>query len=110
MERSMHVKFPVFCDYDVEVVIADDAKKARTRRNKTYGVYGKNFSALHSYTGFGNSCIVLPRKDTTLVTVAHECYHAVEAIMFWAGVEDSECFAYHIGYLTDKVYKFVRRK
>ncbi len=47
MERSMHVKFPVFCDYDVEVVIADDAKKARTRRNKTYGVYDKNFSALH---------------------------------------------------------------
>lgn len=109
-ERSITIIFPVFNDYNIEIVVSSDAMKSRQKRNSVYGKYEGLFSALHSFNGLGNACIIFPEKNYGLVDVAHECCHAVHAMMDWASVEDQECLAYHMGYLTKQVYDFVRKK
>ena len=110
-ERSTLVVFPAFNDYNIEVVVAKDVKLARQKRDKTYGEYTGDFSALHSSDGLGQACIVLPENSPQkLVDATHECFHAVIALLEWSGVEDEETAAYHMGYLTNKVYDFVRSR
>ncbi len=111
MERSMHVKFPVFSNYDIEIVLATDQYKARSKYDKTYGVFDSPFHSLHSHNRAGKALLVFCQKNLNVSTMAHESFHAVSAMMEWAGVKfDNECMAYHIGYLTQKVYDFARSK
>jgi hypothetical protein len=106
-ERSITIVFPVLNNYNIEIVVAKDVAKARNERDDVYGPYSGHFAALHSHNGLGNACIVFPKDDLGLVDVAHECFHGVRAMMEWAGIEDEEAAAYHLGYLTKQVYDFV---
>lgn len=105
-ERITHVRFPVFSNYTVEVIVSDNPAESRANRSEKYGVYEKPFHALHTSTGCGDSCMFFP-KDADIGAVAHECYHAVSAIASWANVDDPEFMAYHLGYLVKAVHKFV---
>jgi hypothetical protein len=109
-ERSITIVFPIFNNYNIEVVVAKDVSKARNLREDVYGKYEDAFAALHSHNGLGNACIVFTEKDLGLVDVAHECLHAVRAMMDWASICDDECEAYHMGYLTKQVYDFVCKR
>jgi hypothetical protein len=109
-ERTKLIIFPAFNDYNIEIVVSNDVTKSRQKRNAVYGEYVGIFAALHSFNGLGNACIVFSEKNHGLVDVAHECCHAVHAMMDWASVEDQECLAYHMGYLTKQVYDFLVRK
>jgi hypothetical protein len=43
--------------------------------------------------------------------MAHESWHATKRMMEYVGVElDSETCAYHLGFLTGKIFRFVRNK
>ena len=109
-ERRTHVKFPVFQNYDIEVVVAKDPHRARKVRNHKYGVFPDKFYAIHAYNNNGSAVLIFP-PEVGVVVIAHECWHAVRAMMEWAGVSlDNECVAYHLGYLTQKVYDFVGRE
>jgi hypothetical protein len=105
-ERTKTVKFPVFSSYEVEIVLAQNPRTARTRRDRTYGVFEGVFHSLHSATGSGKSLIVLMERPK-VSEIAHETWHAVCAMMHWAGISfDNECMAYHIGFLTQQIYDF----
>ena len=109
-ERSIMVTFPVLNNYNIEVVIAKDTKKARHDRDGEFGVFEGVFHALHSFNKEGNALLVFP-QGVEVNTIAHECFHAVVAMMDWIGNDtNNECAAYHIGYLTQKVYDFVRSR
>lgn len=106
-ERRMFIRFPVFVNYEIEVVVAKNIYAARSKRDKVYGKFEDSFHALHSYNKKGNALLVFPR-DADLNCVAHECFHATVALMDWISNDASnECAAYHLGYLTQQVYKFV---
>ena len=110
-ERSTLVVFPAFNDYNIEIVVAKDVKKARQKRDSIYGEYTGDFSALHSSDGLGQACIILPEKSPQkLVDIAHECFHAIIGLLDWSGVADEETAAYHMGYLTNQVYEFVHSR
>jgi hypothetical protein len=109
-ERSITVVFPVFGNYSIEIVVAKDATKARKERDDVYGAFEGPFYALHSFNKEGNALLVFP-QGVKIGTIAHECFHAVIAMMDWIGNDASnECAAYHTGYLTQKVYDFVRSR
>ena len=109
-ERSKTITFPVFSDYSVEIVVAKDVIKARHKRDSIYGIFEGNFHALHSHNRLGKSLIVFPDNYKGISDIAHECCHAVQALMEWTSINDTECMAYIFGYLTQVVYDFVRVK
>ena len=44
-------------------------------------------------------------------TVAHECLHAVWAMVKWTGARlDEEIVAYHLGFLVGRVFEFAYKK
>jgi hypothetical protein len=109
-ERTKTFVFPVFLNYEIQVVVAQNVREARQKRNEIYGEHVGDFSALHSHNRIGNALIVFEEKSKDLVCVVHECYHAIRAMMCWANVDDEEASAYHLGYLTQQVYDFVCKK
>jgi len=52
---------------------------------------------------------ILMSPNVTPGTIAHECIHCISDIFYDRGVkcnlDDSENFAYHVGWLTDVAYK-----
>lgn len=52
---------------------------------------------------------ILMSPNVTPGTIAHECIHCIADIFYDRGVkcnlDDSENFAYHVGWLTDKAYQ-----
>jgi hypothetical protein len=109
-ERHDMVIFTVFNNYNIEIVVAKDVKKARQRRSAIFGEYNEEFSALHFHNGLGNACLIFPEKNMGIVDVAHECYHAVRAMMEWASITDEETPAYVMGYLMKQVFNFVKNR
>ncbi len=109
-ERSMYVRFPVFSDYDIEVVVAKDTRVARSKRNSRFGEFDGSFRALHSFNKKGSALLVFP-QGVNVGCISHECFHAVVAMLDWIDNDtNNECAAYHIGYLTQQVYDFVRTR
>ena len=109
-ERTDMVIFTVFNNYNIEIVVAKDVNDARKRRDALFGEFEGDFAALHCHNGIGNACLIFPEKNFGLVDVAHECYHAVRAMMEWASIIDEETPAYVMGYLTKQVYDFVKKR
>ena|ERR1035437_5667 len=110
-ERTSMVIFTVLNNYNIEIVVTKDVVESRKRRDFIYGEYdGEHAAAMHACNGLGAACIIFSEKHRGITDVAHECYHAVQAMMKWAEIHDSEAEAYHMGYLTKQVYDFVRSR
>lgn len=101
--RRTVIKFPVFNDYQVVVILSKDTKKT--------------CRALKADDGFCIACVIPGHRKSYLVlgpngrdadTVSHEASHVIEALFKWTGVKrDEEAFAYHLGYLTGRIHKFL---
>ena len=56
---------------------------------------------------YDNAIFLQP--DSTINTIAHECYHAIKSME--RGIHNmdggEEWFAYHLGYLTQQCYDFI---
>jgi len=104
------IEFPVFCGYVIHVEITSDIPKAllkypQTRKidmdNETQGL------AVHD-TDAPFSFIFLPH-NASVGDIAHESWHAVRRMMEYVGAElDNEAVAYHLGYMVQEIFKFVR--
>ena len=54
------------------------------------------------------SFVFLP-YSASVGSIAHESWHVVRRMMEHAGVElDNEAVAYHLGFLVNKIFRFVR--
>lgn len=110
-ERTSMVIFTVLNNYSIELVVTKDVVAARKRRDDIYGEDdSENAAAMHSCDGLGAACLIFSEEHRNITIVAHECYHAIRAMMKWAGIYDNEAEAYHMGYLTKQVYDFVRAR
>lgn len=113
-EKITTVRFPVFANYTVNIVITDDVVKSRKSRDAKLGepYDGVTAQAIHSWPldGQGSSWLFFT-QNVGAGTVAHECFHCVRRIMRWLGADiENEVVAYHLGYLVDKTWKSLKRK
>jgi hypothetical protein len=111
--RVKVIDFPVFGNYLVHVEVTSDPARSMAKYPVTRAALeqiGGDFGAgltIHDEDGC-MSFIFLP-YNPSVGTIAHEMWHAVKHMMETRGVElDSETTAYHLGYLVDHVFKFVR--
>lgn len=113
MKKTRHndyeekVVFSVWAGYTVHIIFTESLVSSRFARYTTAGSIDDQTSALHSCTGDGHSHLFLSPEASAEV-IAHEAFHAIWAILDWAGVEkyDNETLAYHLGHLVGHVSRF----
>jgi hypothetical protein len=107
------VEFPVFSDYIVHIEITSDIKesfkKYKYTRNLDMSLEDTQAVAVH-VENTGMSMIFLP-YNASVGTIAHESWHVIRRMMEYLGADqDNEMMGYHLGYLVQKVFNFMRGK
>lgn len=118
LNRVTTIEFPVFSNYIVHVEVTKDIKKAMQKYPSTQPVCNCDGSKMEGdndavtvHVSNENFSFIFLHPNCSVGTIAHECWHAVKGMMEYMGVElDSETVAYHLGYLVDKVFKFMKRR
>lgn len=104
------VTFPVWSNYKVHIVFSEDiAGSLRKRYGKKADPRAGEAGAMHRYDSDGHSHIFFKVGDAGTGTIAHECYHAVRAMMMsFADCDtmENETTAYHLGYLVSQATEF----
>lgn len=101
----------MYLDYTVHVVVTNDVIKSGRKRDQTLAEDAEA-EALHIYRKAECASYLVFNRNPDLGTVAHECYHCVYRLMRWVGadMDNNEIFAYHLGYLVNVVYTFLKPK
>jgi hypothetical protein len=114
--RITHVEFPVFCGYICHIEVTSDLKKSLLKYPETKKVAEEeevtsDAKALTVHAvNEAFSFIFLPH-NASVGDIAHESWHVVKHMMEHVGVKlDSETVAYHLGFLVNKVFCFLRRR
>jgi hypothetical protein len=100
------IKFPIFSHYKVHIIFSDDIRKSKKVR---YGSdeFADGASAVHCHDSDGHSHCIYDIGKSCTGTIAHESWHAVWAMLKWAGVEiENEVVAYHLGYIVQATTDF----
>jgi len=108
--RFIVVKFPVFSDFVIHVETTKNFDKTIKKYPDILDAAGDNedADALTVYDGNFTAFIFL-KPNASIEALADESWHAIRRMMIKMRVElDNEAVAYHLGYLVDKVFKFVR--
>jgi hypothetical protein len=107
------IKFPVFSDFTVHVEITDDIEKSIKKYSDIADLADDSDSeadAITIYAG-GKVCFVFLNPDASIGTAAHEAFHVVESMMKLVGIKlKGETPAYHIGYITERICKYLRKR
>jgi hypothetical protein len=111
--RVTHVEFPVFSGYIVHVEITSDPTKSLLKYPSTRDLveefdddFGEAFT-VHDTDG-GISMIFF-QHNASVGTIAHEAWHAIKQMMKICDVDlENEVVAYHLGYLVNEIFKFMR--
>lgn len=111
--RYTTIEFPVFSDFIIHFEVARDFKKAIKKYPGIADMSTEDDNdadALTIYDG-GQICFVFARPNASVGTLAHEAFHSVEHLLQRFGVKvEGEMAAYHLGYVVDKMFRFLRRK
>lgn len=103
--RRSLVRFPVFNDYRVHVILARDVQATARKLHADDGPCVAFF-----LPGEKQGWLVLGPKARDADTVSHEASHAVrELLRFHGAKNDEETFAYHLGFLVGRIHKFLER-
>jgi hypothetical protein len=109
LARITHIEFPVLSKYTVMVNVSKDIKKSILEFPGSDGECKDGVEAM-TFAQDEPLSIIFLTPSVSVGTIAHEAWHAVEAMMKFTGAEiESEMVAYHLGYLVDKIFKFVRK-
>lgn len=109
-EKTLKIDFPVF-GYTLNVVLTNCIDISRNKINNKVGVPESRFddcSGLHSYNKNDSEGFVFITASSPAGTIAHESSHAIYRMFTFYGVGfDDEAFAYHLGFVVDKVTAFM---
>ena len=95
--------------YRVRIIIAEDMRKAWDARFPTKRlVIGPDCGAFHHTFDDGESRLFFLIGDCQTGTIAHECMHAIYAMLEFinAGFKEEEFITYHLDYLVQTVQNF----
>lgn len=109
--RHTTIEFPVFSSYMVHVEVTSDLKKSMAKYPLTKVAvddYGDGDGVAIHVDKEGFSFIFL-RYNASVGDIAHESWHVVHRMMDFLGIElDHETAAYHLGYMVNKIFRFMR--
>ena len=112
--RLTHVEFPVFSDFIVHIEVTSDFKKSFSKYPLTENIPEEecgSWEAMTAHDDEGSISFLFIKPDASVGTIAHESWHVIKRMLDTRGVDlDNETVAYHLGYLVDKVFQFVRGK
>lgn len=107
--RFFIIEFPVFCNYVVHVEIASDLHTAMQKYPATRNVPLHETEALCAHKEDDSMSFIFLRPNANAGTIAHEAYHVARRILKYMGCEvDNESVAYHLGFIVNKITKFMR--
>jgi hypothetical protein len=114
-DRFTTIEFPVLSYYVVHVEITVDIRAAMKKYKNIKDLADEDFPgdnpACAVHVKGENFSFMFFRPNPSINAIAHESWHVVRRIMDHLGADlDNEMVAYHLGYLVEKVFKFVRRK
>lgn len=111
--RYITIEFPVFSDFIIHFEVARDFKKAIKKYPSIEDMSTEEDNeadALTIYDG-GQVCFIFVRPNVSTGTLAHESFHAVEHLLKRHGVKvEDETAAYHLGYVVDNAFRFLRKR
>ena len=110
--RKTRIIFPVFSNYAVCVIVTSDTHKAALKypHLKSLAENGETEGPC-VFSSNTHRCYMFLPPNANIRTVAHESWHAIKGMFNFMEINlDHECVAYHLGYLTQKVYSFVHQK
>lgn len=98
-------------------VIADDIYEASQKLVKHVQkdeVWTAEYAgSVHGVTIYGTNpdySILIRTKSLTYNTIVHELYHVANAMMEKISIDNEEATAWLIGYLAEKIFKFLESK
>jgi len=101
------IQFPIFSGYKIHVVFTSDIAAAVKRVTKAEAPPDCAAWTVQDSEGF--STIILSHHPNAEV-VAHESFHAIYALMKWAGAAlEEEVVAYHLGHVVGLITKWSRK-
>lgn len=113
-EFKKTIKFPVFLDYRIVIIVSNDKKKSREKimnQFKLIDDVNDDFAALHIWIDSNRTSYLIFSADADVGDIAHEAWHCVRRFMcLWAGASfDNEIVAYHMGFITQEIYDFIKK-
>lgn len=102
------IKFPIF-GYEIRVSFVSSLKDEAVRMNADApgDDTAKAWTVLNSEHPYAH--IVL-QHDASAEIIAHESFHAIWALMTWAGAAlEDEVVAYHLGHVVGRITKWGNR-
>lgn len=114
-ERKTTIEFPVWSDYTVHVIVTDDFTKSVKKHCGDDDVE-PSYQALTIHCGDdgdrdSKESFIFLAPDCVVDLIVHECWHVIYRMMKYFEVEfEDEVVAYHLGYLTQQVYDFARKR
>lgn len=113
-ERRKTIKFPVWADYAVHIIITQNLVTSAKFHCDEDADTSYDALTVHIGDDSDNEIIesfIFLTPDCDINLVVHECWHVIFRMMayFEAKFED-EVVAYHLGYLTQQVYNFVKKR
>lgn len=113
MNRITTIEFPVFSDFIVHVEITSNIRAAIEKYPGIKHLADKSdddcdAATLHTE---GTICFLFLKPNVSVGTIAHESWHVIKYMFEVVSVDlDSETVAYHLGFIVDQVFKFLRRR
>ena len=100
-EKVFTIRIPNIAGYRIHFIFSNDIVKSASKRYDTDEKHLAGASAFHHGTEGGHSWLFFKEDAGCSVTV-HECWHAVYAMLKWAGIEidNNELIAYTMGYVV----------
>lgn len=112
--RFTVIEFPVFCHFTVHVEITSSFKDTMKKYKHTKDICHQCDLGADAMTiSVDNEPIsyIFLKPNVSVGTIAHECWHAIKNLVNYVNVGiENETVAYHLGYLVDKVFKFVHNR
>jgi hypothetical protein len=115
-ERHTTINFDAFGQYRVVVVVSSDINSAIEKRldvlkeRKTPQDLESCRAITYHLDDIKESIIFL-RNNPSIADIVHECWHVVYRMFEYFGADlEDETVAYHLNYLCQQVYNFVRRR
>lgn len=112
IEKKFAINFDVF-GYKLNVILTNSIDISRNKINNKVGVAKGDFNdcvGLHSCNEKDNEAFIFVTKNSSAGTISHEASHAVYRMFELYGLDfDDENFAYHLGFIVDKITEFLKR-
>lgn len=111
-EKVLKIDFPVF-GYTLNIVLTNCIDISRNKINNKVGVAKGDFkycAGIHSHNDNDSEAFIFITSSSTSGTIAHESSHAIYRIFEFYGLDfDDENFAYHLGFVVDKITDFMSK-